>query len=86
MQTITRSEVQQKVDENNVHIVEVLPEEYYRKFHLPGAKNIPLNESFDEEIQKAVPEKGASVILYCQDEDCSASPKAAKPFRATRRL
>jgi rhodanese-related sulfurtransferase len=59
-----------------------LPPEAYEKFHLPGAMNVPLNESFSENVQLALPNKGHEVIVYCQNEDCGASPEAAKELES----
>ena len=43
-------------------------------FHLPDAINVPLASDFGEAIQQAVPDKSRTVIVYCWDEDCHASP------------
>jgi len=78
MQTIGRQQLYERLDKNEVTLVEVLNEDYFRKFHLPGAYNVPPGEDFDEEIQQVVPDKSAKVVVYCLDSDCDASPKAAK--------
>jgi hypothetical protein len=44
-------------------VVEVLDEKYYRKFHLPGAINVPLDADFDKHIQNQVPEKSLPVVV-----------------------
>lgn len=53
-------------------------QELFAKFHLPGAINVPLGDDFEERIQKAVPHRDREVVVYCYDDDCDASPKAAK--------
>lgn len=59
-------------------IVDVLPQESYRRGHLPGAVNVPLDASgFDERIQEVAPDKETPVVLYCRDPACKASPAAA---------
>lgn len=78
MQTISRQEVNERLANDGTPLVEVLAPEYYRKFHLPGAVNVPLGEHFDEQIQKAVPDKDQPVIVYCHDAECQASPTAAR--------
>lgn len=79
MQTIDRDKVRSLLDdEPNTKVIEVLSEDYYEKFHLPGAENIPLDDQFDERIQRAIPDKSQPVVLYCFDQDCDASPKAAR--------
>ncbi|HSR54967.1 MAG TPA: rhodanese-like domain-containing protein [Alphaproteobacteria bacterium] len=78
MENITRERLQEMMDSEDVTLVEVLDEEYFRKFHLPDAINVPLSGNFEEEIQNAVPDKSAPVVVYCMDEDCDASPEAAR--------
>lgn len=79
MKIMTRDEVQQRMDsESNLALVEVLSRQQYEIFHLPGAINVPLDESFDANIQKAVPDKERPVIVYCANTSCDASPQAAK--------
>ena len=79
MQPITRDALKRRLAEDgDLTLVEVLPEAYFRKFHLPGAINVPLGETFEEAIRKAVPDKGRTVVVYCQNTDCPASAKAAR--------
>jgi len=78
MRTISREELNDRIGDGSMPVVEVLPEKYFRKFHLPGAINVPLGDSFDEAIQREVPDKSSPVVVYCVDDDCEASPKAAR--------
>lgn len=79
MQTITRDELKQKMEQNpGTTLIETLPEESYNEFHIPGAANIPINDQFDENVQQAVPHKNQDVVVYCMNSDCDASPKAAQ--------
>jgi rhodanese-related sulfurtransferase len=59
-------------------LIEVLSPESYEKHHLPGAINIPLGEGFEQSVQQAVQDKDQEIVVYCSDENCSASPTAAK--------
>lgn len=77
MQTISRKELTEKL-QDEVALVEVLPPDRYREYHLPAAMNVPLTENFEENIQQAVPDKCQPVVVYCYDEVCSASTRAAK--------
>lgn len=77
MQEISRQQVQSLMREN-ASVVEVLPEQSFRKAHLPGAINVPFDDAFNDRIQSAVPDKNASVIVYCADSDCQLSPQAAE--------
>jgi len=59
-------------------LVDVLSPDEYERYHLPGAINVPITRSFIENIQRAVPDKQQEVVVYCQSEDCPASPTAAR--------
>ncbi len=78
MKNISRKDLNERLANDGVTLVEVLAPEYYNKFHLPGAINVPLDDAFDEHIQEAVPDKNATVVVYCQNAECQASPKAAQ--------
>lgn len=82
MVTIDREQVRQIMDEDAATLVEVLDSPYFKKFHLPGAINVPLSGDFEADIQSAVPDKHKPVIVYCQDANCDASPKAARQMEA----
>jgi len=77
--TITRDELKSMMDSGeDFELIETLSEKYYRKFHLPGAKNVPPGDEFDEQIRKAAPDKAKTAVVYCMDQECDASPKSAK--------
>jgi len=78
MQEVTRQQVRRLLFRADARLVEVLPERHFRKAHLPGAVNVPLDEKFDIHVQNLVPDKNAPVIVYCADRDCHLSPKAAE--------
>ncbi|MCX2723952.1 rhodanese-like domain-containing protein [Roseibium salinum] len=78
MPAIDRNELQQKMGENDVTVIEVLDASQYRKFHLPTAINIPFDDQFDQQVAKTLPDKKHPVALYCMDKDCPASSKAAE--------
>ena len=77
MQTISREEVKEKL-RSDAAVIDVLAPETFRKFHLPHAVNVPVDDQFDEKIQQAVPDKSKPVVVYCYDQECTASPKAAE--------
>lgn len=70
---IERDALQSFLDERGL-LVEVLPEEDYRWAHLPGVRNIPL-----EDLPKRAHEldRQAPVVVYCHDTVCDRSPRAA---------
>ena len=78
MNPISRSELKHMLDSaQEITLVEVLGPEEYKKFHLPGAVNVPLDENFDEGIQRAVPDKNRAVVVYCLNPETDLSSKAA---------
>ena len=66
--TISRDELKKKLDrKEKVVLPEILPEETYRRSHLPGAKMLPLDK-VRETAPKVVPDKKAEVITYCMNK------------------
>lgn len=79
MQSLSREQTRNLInDRDDLTIVETLDERCFDKYHLPGARNVPLDDSFEANIQSVAPEKSAPVLVYCMDAECNASSKAAK--------
>ncbi len=79
VQQISTIELQHQMDSDRpVKIIDVLSSESFAQFHLPKAENVPLDEDFEKNILKKVPEKQHPVVVYCKDERCEASAKAAR--------
>ena len=57
-------------------LLEVLPEEDYRKEHLPGALNIPLAELTAERAQADL-DPDRPILVYCYDTECDLSSRGA---------
>ena len=77
-QAITRDEIKLRLDDEvSFVLVEALPEKYFVDAHLPGAIRI----NHDEVAAKApslLPDRHASVIVYCASVACENSAIAAK--------
>lgn len=83
MRIITTEELKQKIDnKEDFTLVEVLGPNDFDDYHLPGAINVPADDKFPEEIQKVIPDKNRSVVLYCRNKECAASPRAAGQMEA----
>lgn len=84
MKTIDAQTVNQIVDrEKDSVLIDVLPEEQFKKEHIPGAKNIPLESSdFLQRVERLVGGKSDRVIVYCASQDCDLSPKAAQKLES----
>jgi len=65
---ISREELRLKIERGDTFFLfEVLPEPYYRKYHLPGALHLPPND-VTATVERLVPDKNDDVVLYCWDE------------------
>ena len=79
METITRDDLREKMERGDDFVlIEVLSPDSYEKHHLPGAINIPLGKGFEKSVQQAIQDKDQEIVVYCSDENCDASPTAAK--------
>jgi rhodanese-related sulfurtransferase len=60
-----------------MHLVEALPEKYYRDGHLPGA--IQLNhDEIRTHAETRLPTKDAFIVVYCANTACQNSRVAAQ--------
>src|SRR5690606_15568071 len=66
----------------NIRLVDVLSPESYAEYHLPGAINIPLTDDFENQVNARLQDKDEKIVVYCMDEDCPASDKAAQRLEA----
>ena len=65
---ITRDELRAKIARGDAfHLFEVLGPMYFRKHHLPGARNMPPGE-VGVLAPQLVPDKGAEIVVYCWDD------------------
>ena len=66
---ITREELKGKMDGGEKFtLLEALPEESYRRAHLPGALLIPHDEPVEKWAPRLVPDKNREVITYCMNK------------------
>jgi rhodanese-related sulfurtransferase len=79
---INRDELKQKLDHPKKSIlIEALPPEHFRKAHLPGAINIPVDQ-IRSQAPQLIPNKDIEVIVYCASPTCHASRQAADELTA----
>jgi rhodanese-related sulfurtransferase len=65
---ISREELKAKIDRGDpLFLFEVLPEPYYRRHHLPGARHMPPTD-IEKTIRSATSDTAAEVVLYCWDD------------------
>lgn len=66
--TITRDELHAKIQRGDAfHLFEVLGPQYFRKHHLPGARNLPPDQ-VTTLVPQLVPDRGAEIVVYCWDD------------------
>lgn len=78
MSVITLDELKQQLDAGApLTLVEVLAPHAYRKAHLPGAINLPIL-GLRRMAEAMLPDKRATIVVYCQNARCGSSAKAAR--------
>jgi len=83
MKTLARDELKTWIDrDGGFTLIEALPMKYWKRRHLPGAINIPVDEAFEAKVQQAVPDKSRTIITYCANTECPASREAAERLEA----
>ncbi|HET9769845.1 MAG TPA: rhodanese-like domain-containing protein [Acidimicrobiia bacterium] len=70
--TISRDELQRRVEEGGITVLEALPESYWEQEHLPGAIAFPLDD-IDGQAARLLPDKAAAVAVYCSNAACNNS-------------
>ena len=73
---IRRERVADKIDRDEMTVIEALPASYYDDAHLPGAINLP-HDAVDDLAPQRLPDKAAEIIVYCSNEACQNSTIAA---------
>lgn len=74
MKTITRDQLQHRLSQ--VVLLEALPESYFEAEHLPGARNLPLDQ-IDALAPTLIGDKASPVVTYCSGPTCQNSKLAA---------
>ncbi len=78
---ISAGELKAKIDRGDkFHLVETLMPQEYEKWHLPGAINIHFNKIGKEARERFG--EADEIVVYCHDEECNASPIAAKKLES----
>jgi rhodanese-related sulfurtransferase len=76
MKTISKEKLKDKLDKNEIVLLEVLGEESYNMAHIAGAVNIHLKKIGTEAKKRF--NKDETLVVYCSDYECTSSPTAAK--------
>jgi ArsR family transcriptional regulator len=79
VKTVTKEELQQKLQSGNVQLVNVLDPKYYDLGLIPGSKLIPVAE-LDKRLNEL--DKSKEVVTYCAGSQCHASREGAEKLAA----
>ena len=77
MNEITREDLQARIADPSLILLEALPETYYRQGHLPGARLFPMDGARDR-AREVAPRKDAPIVVYCASTTCPNSHTVAK--------
>lgn len=77
---INREELRRAIEEGSVVVLEALPPMHFDKEHLPGARNLPLDD-LDELAGQLMPDKDQAIVTYCANDACRNSAIAAERLR-----
>ncbi|MDQ6909448.1 MAG: rhodanese-like domain-containing protein [Actinomycetota bacterium] len=78
---ITRDDLRAAIAARDVVVLEALPQTYFEKEHLPGARNLPL-EDIEKLAPKLIPRMDSAVVTYCVNAACNNSAIAARRLEA----
>jgi len=69
--------------EENVPVIDVLPEQVHQQKHIPDTANVPVDaDDFVERVEQLAGGKQQPVVVYCANTECDASPKAGEKLEA----
>lgn len=73
---IGREELRARLERGDrLVLVEALDPREFRKFHLPGALNLPW-QRVRERAAELLPDRDAEIVVYCAVRTCDAATKA----------
>lgn len=85
MKTITTEELQGKIDrKEDFLLINTLSEHSFKQTHIPEAVNIPQDQDdFVSRVEGAAGGQDKSIVVYCANEECHSSTKAAEKLEST---
>jgi rhodanese-related sulfurtransferase len=79
---IERKELKWRMDRAEPCVIlEIEPEEEYRKGHLPGALSVP-PDRVAQLVPELVPDRDVEVVTYCAHSECNDPRRAARELEA----
>ncbi|WP_445664681.1 ArsR/SmtB family transcription factor [Fodinibius sp. AD559] len=75
LETVSLEDLHQRMEDNEVLVLDVRPDEEYKEGHIPGAISIPTKEL--EERMKDLP-KDKQIVAYCRGPLCAMADDAVE--------
>jgi rhodanese-related sulfurtransferase len=69
---ISQKDIESGIRQGELVLVEALPEPHWKKGHLPGALNLPL-EGLANRAAEILPDRDANIVVYCSGPSCQNS-------------
>lgn len=83
MKFVTTAQLKDMIDnKEDFALLEVLGPETFAEYHIPTAVNVPVDDTFEDNVQKVVTDKNKKTVVYCRDIECHASDKARRRMEA----
>lgn len=82
MEALSPEELEERLQRDDVLVLDVRPEEEYEAGHIPGARSIPVNQL--EDHLEELPD-GKEIVAYCRGPYCVYSDDAVRRLRADGR-
>lgn len=80
-ETVDRQELHKEIEKGTVVVLEALPPALFAEGHLPGARNLPL-DNVEEFAPQLVADFDQAIVTYCANDACENSGIAADRLRA----
>jgi len=80
MRTLTAKQLkEQRKQDENLLLINVLDTDHYEQEHIPDSHNIPLSrDDFVQQVQNLAGQKDRYIVVHCSNKDCRSSPTAAR--------
>lgn len=78
MDAMTAEELERRIENDDILVLDVRPAEEYRTGHIPGARSLPIDQI--EERLDELPE-GREIVAYCRGPYCVYSDEAVRRLR-----
>jgi rhodanese-related sulfurtransferase len=75
VRTLTPAQVHAQMSKKQIQVFDANTPDVFAKHHVPGATHVEYDQVKASDLPK---DKAAAIVFYCMNEQCGASPVAAK--------